>query len=495
MKSVVETLNPTRVRLAVEVPFAELESNIKSAYQRIAAQVTVPGFRKGKVPPVVIDQRIGRPVVLEEAVNEALPKLYGDAIRENDLQPLGQPEVDISEFNDGEELKFTAEVAVRPKITLPEWEGLEVQVDDAVVEDSDVEERLEALRARFGTLVGVERPAADGDFVQIDLNATADGEPIEGGQATGVSYQIGKGGMIDGLDEAVTGLSAGESTTFRTKLVGTHEGEEVDCEVTVTAVKEQQLPELDDEFAQLASEFDTLEELKADVQEQALRAARIEQAMSARDKVLDLLLEKVGDVPLPDELVQEQVEEHFSDGHGDDDHRAEYEEQFRKNLKSQFVLDELVKAENIEVAQDELSSYIIQQAMQQRMDPNQLAQRIVDQGNLPSVMADVARGKALAQVVEKANVVDASGKRVELDRLREDGTIAEPGEDDGAQQVGDSFEFAEIEDDSAAGDQAADADAVEGAEAADDAAEVADDAAEAADGDQDDAGDSGESKA
>ncbi|WP_240759939.1 trigger factor, partial [Phytoactinopolyspora endophytica] len=245
MKSVVETLNPTRVRLAVEVPFTELEPNIQSAYKRISGQVNIPGFRKGKVPPLAIDQFVGRPVVLEEAINDAIPKLYGDAVRENDLEPLGQPELDVSELSDGEELKFTAEVAVRPKIEVPEWEGLEVQVDDIEVTDEDVDKRMDDLRARFGTLVGVERAASDGDFVQIDLNATADGEPVEGGQATGVSYQIGKGGMIEGLDEAITGLSAGDSTTFRTKLVGTHDGQEVDCEVTVTGVKEQQLPELD----------------------------------------------------------------------------------------------------------------------------------------------------------------------------------------------------------------------------------------------------------
>lgn len=468
MKSVVETLNPTRVRLAVEVPFAELEPNIKSAYKRIAAQVTVPGFRKGKVPPLVIDQRIGRPVVLEEAVNEAIPKLYGDAVRENELQPLGQPEVDVSEFNDGDELKFTAEISVRPTITLPDWEGMEVQVDDAVAEDSDIDERLQQLRERFATLAGVDRAAADGDFVQIDLNATTDGEPIEGGQASGVSYQIGKGGMIDGLDEAVTGMSAGETTTFTTTLVGTHAGEEVDCEVTVSAVKEQQLPELDDEFAQLASEFDTFDELKEDVREQALRQKRLDQAMSARDKVLEQLLEKVGEVPVPDEVVESQIEQHFSDGHGDDDHRAEFDEQLRSNLKSQFVLDEVVNAENVEVSQDELTSYIVQQAMQQQTDPNQLAQQLVEQNNLPAVMADVARGKALAQIVEKANVVDSSGSAIELDRLREDGSLVEPGdEDEGSAQVGDSFQFAEIDEDTSGEGDGSDADSPQAA-AADD---------------------------
>jgi trigger factor len=448
VKSVVETLNPTRVRLAVEVPFTELEPNIKAAYKRIAAQVTVPGFRKGKIPPMVIDQRIGRPVVLEEAVNEAIPKLYSDAVRDNDLQPLGQPDVDVSEFSDGEDLKFTAELNVRPAITLPEWEGLEVQVDDVDVTDDDVTERMDALRARFGTLVGVDRAAAEGDFVQIDLDATADGEPVEGGQASGVSYQVGRGGMIDGLDDAVTGLSAGETATFRSTLVGTHDGEEVDVEVKVHAVKEQQLPDLDDDFAQLASEFDTLDELEADLREQALRSARLSQATAARDAVLEALLEKAGDVPLPEELVKSQVDEHMSDGHGDDDHRSEFEDQFRRNLHTQFVLDEVVKAEEIQVGQEELTAYILQQAMQSGVDPNQLAQNLVQNGNLPAVLADVARGKALALVVEKANVVDASGRPVELARLREDGTLAEPGEDDEGLAAG-SFEFAELDEQSA----------------------------------------------
>ncbi|TDD69279.1 trigger factor [Jiangella aurantiaca] len=477
MKSVVETLNPTRVRLAVEVPFAELESNIQSAYKRIAAQVTVPGFRKGKVPPMVIDQRIGRPVVLEEAVNEAIPQIYQDAMRENELTPLAQPEIDQPQFGEGEDLKFTAEVTVKPKIELPEWEGLEVQVDDIAVGDDDINERLDALRARFGTLATVERAAADGDFVQIDLNATDDGEPVEGGQASGVSYQIGRGGMVEGLDDALVGLSAGESKTFRTTLVGTHEGEEVDVEVTVNAVKEQQLPDLDDEFAQLASEFDTLDELRDDIREQALNSKRIEQAMSARDKVLEQVIANAGDVPLPEELIAQQVEDHLADGHGDDDHRAEFEKQMRDNLRQQFVLDELVKAESIEVSQDELSSYIIQQAMRSRVDPNQLAQQLVDQGNLPSIVADVARGKALALAVEKAKVTDASGNAVELNRLREDGTLAEPGEVEGvaAPAVDGSFEFAELDENATdeADAETADADAqaaeAETDEAADDA--------------------------
>jgi trigger factor len=451
VKSVVETLNPTRVKLAVEVPFAELEPSIKSAYNKIAGQVTVPGFRKGKVPPLVIDQRFGRAAVLQEAVNDALPKLYSDAVAEAEIRPLGQPEVDVTEFGDGEDLKFTAEVDVRPEITLPEWEGLEVEVDKFEVADADVDAQMDGLRARFGTLVGVERAAAEGDFVQIDLSATKDGEPVEGGQATGVSYQIGSGEMVDGLDEAVTGLSAGETATFRTSLLGTHEGEEVDCEVTVTAVKEQELPELDDDFAMMASEFDTLEELRADLQQRAEQTKRLEQAVQARDKVLDTLLDKAGDVPLPDTLVAAQIEEHFSDGHGDDDHRAEFEQDLRKNLKAQFVLDELVKAEEVEVSQEELTSYILQRAAQSGMDPNQLAQQYVQSGNLPALMGDVARGKGLALVVEKAKVTDSEGAVVDLSQLQEDGSIGEPdGDDTAAPQVAPGFEFAELDEDAEA---------------------------------------------
>ena len=428
MKSVVETLNPTRVKIAVEVPFEELESNIQAAYKRIGGQITVPGFRKGKVPPPIIDQRVGRPVVLEEAINDAMPGLYSSAVNETELEPLGQPEVEITELNDREELKFTAEVSVKPEFELPEWEGLAIEVDSVHVTDEDVNTRLDDLRARFGTLTGVDRAAGDGDFVQIDLNATADGEPIEGGQAEGVSYQIGRGDMIDGLDEALTGLSAGESTTFSTELLGTHAGEQAQCEVTVHTVKEQELPDVDDDFVQMASEFDTLDELKDDLLEQAEREGRLQQAVEARDKVLDTLLDTVGEIPLPEELITQQVDEHMSDGHGEEGHREEFEQDVRRNLTSQFVLDEIVKREEVQVGQEELTQYVLQRAQQRGVDPNELAQQFVQNGQLQAVVADVARGKGLALVVERANVTDDAGAEVDLNNLREDGTIGEPDE-------------------------------------------------------------------
>jgi trigger factor len=303
VKSATETLSPTRVKLTVEIPFEELRPSLDTAYQKIGKQIQVPGFRKGKVPPVVVDQRIGRAAVLDEAVNDALPKMYMQALEDNELKPLGQPEVDVTNFSDGEVLEFTAEVDIRPEITLPDYSGLQASVADLAVTDDEVEEQLQGLRERFGAFKDLDRPAAEGDHVTIDLVASENGEPIEGGQVEGQSYEVGKGTMVEGLDEALIGLSAGESATFQSQLVGGDlAGKDVDIQVTVHAVKEQELPELDDEFAQTASEFDTVEEMRADLRERLLRAKRLEQASEARDSVLEVLLGQV-EVPLPEGVV------------------------------------------------------------------------------------------------------------------------------------------------------------------------------------------------
>jgi len=454
VKSVAETLGPTRVKLAVEVPFDELKPYLDAAYKSIADQVNVPGFRKGKVPSRIIDQRFGRGAVLQEAINEALPDLYSKAVDEAEITPLGSPEVDVTELEDGDRLEFTAEVDVRPEIDMPEWEGVTLTVDDIVVDEDAISGQLEELRRRFSSLIPVERAAAVGDHVTLDLGARDDdGEPIENGQATGLSYEVGSGTMVEGLDEAVTGLSAGETATFTTQLLGGEDGGvEAEVDVTVTAVKEQELPELDDEFAMLASEFDTLEELKADVEEQLMRGGRLSQALAARDKALEYLLDAV-DVPLPEGLITAQMEEHFADGHGDDEHRAEIEEQARRSLTAQLVLDEVVKATEVQVTQEELTQYLIERAQQSGMSPQDFADQMVRGGNVNAVVADVARGKALALVVEKATVVDESGNVVDLARLQEDGTFADEADeaDDGAQPTA-GMEFAEVVETAQGGD-------------------------------------------
>jgi trigger factor len=427
VKSSVETLNPTRVRLTVEVPFSELKPSLDSAYKRIAAQINIPGFRKGRVPAMVIDQRVGRGVVLEEAVNEHLPKAYNAAVDEHKVKPLGQPELDVTPVEDGADLTFTAEVDVRPEIDLPDYTGIPVTVDDAAVDAADVADQLRSLQARFASLTPVDRPVQDGDFVTIDLWAAHEGEPIEDASATGLSYEVGSGQFLDGLDEVLVGLSAGEAADLRTPLrAGEHVDHDVDVTVTVQSVRERDLPELDDDFAQLASEFDTLTELEADLRRRLEAVKRLQQGVQARDKVLEALLARV-EVPLPDKLVEAQVTDHFGDGHGDEDHRAEFEEQAREALTAQFVLDAIAIKEELSVGEGELSEYIVRNASRYGMTPDAFADQIVSSGQIPAVIGEVVRAKALAHVLEAAEVTDESGNPVDLEALRNDPALSETG--------------------------------------------------------------------
>ncbi|MBS2962798.1 trigger factor [Actinocrinis puniceicyclus] len=436
MKSAVETLDPTRVRLTVEVPFAELKPSLDTAYKRIAEQVTVPGFRKGKVPPRIIDQRLGRGAVLEEAINSALPDLYGQAVQENRLEVVGRPEVEVTEFVDGDQLKFTAEVDVRPEFELPDYKGVEVQVDDVEVSDADVDEQVQALRKRFGTLTGVERAVQDGDYVTIDLLATIDGEELEDGTASAVSYEVGSESMVDGLDEAIIGKSAGESAEFVSTLVGgAHAGEQADIKVTVGAVKARELPELDDEFAQMASEFDTLEELRSDVRSRLERARKFEQGAQARDKVLESVLTQV-EVPLPAKTVEaeiawrnEQLDEQIQragmtregffklQDQEPEAFAADLDKQVRDGMKAQFVLDRLADKEELSVNQAELTQHLIERASGSGLSPDQFAKQVVDSGQVPALVGEVRRGKALRLILENAQVKDASGNTVDLSEL------------------------------------------------------------------------------
>ncbi len=419
MKSAAENLTPTRVKLTVEVPYEELKPSIDAAYKSIGSQVQVPGFRKGKVPARIIDQRVGRGAVLQEAINEALPQFFGQAVDETEVKPVGQPEVDVTQVpaDEGMELHFTVEVDVRPEIELPDYAGISVEVDEVAVSDEDIEERLTELRERFGTLTGVDRAVESGDFVSLDLSAAIDGEEID--SVTGVSYEVGSGNMLEGLDDALLGMGADETKAFTAPLAGGDlAGSEADCTVTVQSVKVRELPPLDDDFAQLASEFDTLEELRADLTRQAEEAKKVEQGVQARDRVLEKLLESV-EVPLPESIVEAEVTQHLENESRleDDEHRAEVEESTRKALRAQFLLDALAEKEEVEVGQNELIEYLIQSAQQYGMDPNQFAQAIDQQGQVPAMVGEVARRKALAAVLDKAEVVDTAGTAIDLDEL------------------------------------------------------------------------------
>lgn len=451
MKSTTESLSPTRIKLTIEVPFEEFETNLKAAYKTIGSQISIPGFRKGKVPAAVVDQRVGRGAVLDEAINSALPGWYNQALQESKIQPLSQPEIDLTKFADGEPIEVTAELDVRPEITLPDVSAISVEVEDAEVADADVDEQIDALRERFGTFTEVERAAQDGDFVTIDLSAaTKDGEAIEEAQAPGLPYTIGKATMLDGLDEALTGLSKGDSKTFATELVGgDRKGDEVDVTVVLQDIKEQQLPEVDDEFAQMASEFDTVAELRADLTERVTRGKRMQQAAEARDLVLDEVISKV-DAPLPEGVVTEeltarrqQVEQQLAyagrtladylddQEQTEDEFEAELEKSVRDSLIAQFVLDQLVESNEIGIDDSELTQHIMRRAQQSGEDPNSFIQHIMEHNHVPEMVSEVLRGKALASLVESAKVTDKSGNTLDLSKLQADGSIAtdEPAED------------------------------------------------------------------
>jgi trigger factor len=421
------------------VPFEDLKSSLDAAYKAIAQQVRVPGFRPGKVPARIIDQRVGRAAVLQEAVNDALPRLYTEAAREHELRVLGQPDIDISKLEDNESLSFTAEVDVRPSIELPPLDGIAVSVEDAVVSDADVDEQLTSLRERFGTLKGVERPVENGDYVSLDLKTVVDGEELESGAASGLSYVVGSGDLVDGLDEAILGKSSGESATFTTTLRnGEKAGAEAEVTVTVNSVKTKELPALDDDFATLASEFDTIDELRADLRERLARVKRFEQGAQARDRLLEHLVESV-EFPLPESAVKAEVESREHDvvhqlGHDDElfdrflsmqgKTREQFQEELRadaeKSVRAQFVLDAVADQEQVQVGDGELTEYLVRQAARYQIAPQEFADQIVKAGNLPLLYADVRRNKALAQLLESAVVTDASGNRVDLNALRED---------------------------------------------------------------------------
>ncbi|WP_244932034.1 trigger factor [Nocardioides sp. W7] len=445
MKSAVETLSPTRAKLTVEVPFEELKPSLDAAYKQIAQQINVPGFRRGKVPPMVIDRQVGRGAVLDQAINDALPKKYIEALQANSLEPLAQPEVEVTKLEDNEVLEFTAEVDVKPTIELPAYEGLAAEVEDSVVTDEDVDQQVKSLQERFATLADVERPAADGDFVVLDLKATQNGEVLEGAEVTGMSYQVGRGGMLDGLDEALTGMSAGEEKTFSSELVGGDlVGEPVEVLVSISQVQEQELPELDDDFAQLASEFDTVAELTDDVRVRLANGKRLEQAAAARDAVLEALLEQV-EVPLPETMVadelnarRENVEQQLAmagitmekyledEGQTVEEFEADLERRVRDAVAAQFLLDEVAKKEELGVDQNELSQHLVRRAQQSGQDPQEFANHMFEHNHIPDLVQEILRGKALARIVESAVVKDASGNVVELKNLRPDGTIGEP---------------------------------------------------------------------
>ncbi len=438
MPSTVEQLSPTRVKLTVEIPFDDLKPHLDKAYKEIAGQVNIPGFRKGKVPASVIDQRFGRGVVLQEAINEALPQAYYAAIADSNIIPLGQPDVDVTKLEDNELVEFTAEVDIRPEFDLPDFSTLEATVDAPEIGEDAIEERINLLRQRFATTTDVDRAAADGDVLTIDLVASQDGKELDDATASGITYKIGEGvGMLDGLDEAVTGLSVGESKTFTSQLVGGEfRGQDAEITVTVGKVSEQELPDVDDEFAQMISEFDTVEEMREDLRKAVENQAAAEQLADARDKVLEAALEKT-EFELPQALLtseletrRNQIEQQLARGgltveaylEQAEDEEAQTAEEFWKTIderseqavRAQMLLDKFADDNALEVSQQELTELIFRKAQENNHSPQDEINHMMEHNHMADWMQEIRRGKALASICAAATVVDTEGNTVDM---------------------------------------------------------------------------------
>jgi trigger factor len=450
--STVEQLSPTRVKITVEVPFADLKPSMDKAYAEIAKSISIPGFRRGKVPPMVIDQRFGRGAVIQEAFNDSWMRFYGAAVSENQLAPVAQPELEVTKLEDGDLIEFTAEVDVRPDFELPDFSTVQVTVDAIDVPESQVDEQIDVLRNRFGSREVVERPAADGDVVTINLVASQNGEPLPDATAEGLEYILGSGEMLDGLDDAVTGLSAGESATFTSTLVGGPlKDESAEIEVTVTQVQQQELPAVDDELAQQASEFDTVEELRGSIRERLTAAARLDQGARARDAVLEELITRL-DIEVPENLLaseldarrqqitgqlgqaQLSLEQYLAEAEEnqtEDEFWADVEKRSTQALKAQMILDKIAEERQLGVDQNDLTQHILRKAQAENASPQQIADHLQEHPHhIEEYMTEIRRGKALGLIVESATVTDSNGEPVELAKLREDGTLVEASADD-----------------------------------------------------------------
>lgn len=460
VNSTVEKLSPTRVKLHITVTPDELRPSITHAYEHIAQDVQIPGFRKGKVPAPIIDQRIGRTAVLEHAVSEGLDGFYREAVTANELRVLGRPSAEVTEWPSDKDfsgdLAVEVEVDVRPDFELPALEGTTLEVDAVEVDEAAVEEELDRLRARFGTLVTVDRPAAKGDFVELDLVATIDGNEID--RAEGVSYELGSGELLEGIDEAIDSLTAGEDTTFRSKLVGgDHAGEEAEVSVSVKAVKERELPEADDDFAQIASEFDTIAELRESLVERVSQQSVFTQGSAARDKLIEHLLANV-EIPVPPQLIEDEVHNHLEGENRleDDEHRAEVTEASEKQFKTQMLLDKVAETFQVQVSQEELTQYLVQSAAQYGMAPQEFVNALQQGNQLPAMVGEVARNKALAVALGKVTVVDTNGKTVDLTGFVavEDDEQAEEDVVEEAEEIADAAADAAVEAEEAAAEEA-----------------------------------------
>lgn len=435
MKTTVDKLSDTRVKLTVNVPFAELDQEIDQAYAAIAQQVSIPGFRKGKAPRQLIDARFGRGPILEQVVNDMLPSRYEQAVQSEDLKVIGQPDVDISKIEDKDFVEFTAEVDVRPEFEVPDFSEISITVPAIKAGEEDVDKALEDLAERFGELKDTKRKMKTGDYAIIDITAEVDGEKIEDASTEGLSYSIGDDNLIKGLDTALRGMKTGEDNEFTSTIQsGEHKDEEATFKVHVQQTKERKLPDMDDEFAQMASEHDTIEELREATKTEVEESKKAEQAGQIRDEVLKAALADV-DFELPQSVVDEQAHAQLHQILGQLAHdekalaqlleaqgtsREEFDKQTREqaeeSVRTQIFLDAVAEKEEPEVSQQELSDHILFTAQSYGMDPNQFIQQLQSNGQIANLFSDVRRGKALAAAICRTTVKDEEGNDVDVEQ-------------------------------------------------------------------------------
>ena len=418
MKSSVEKISPTRIKLSIDVEISELKPYIDSAYKTISERLNIPGFRKGHIPPAMVDQRVGRAGVIDEAITASLSPLYSQAIKDNEIHVIGRPTVEITSVKEDEGFSFTSEVDVRPELTLPNFSEITLTVDDVEATEEEINIQIEQLRTHFGTLTTVEKKIESGDFVAINLLAKINGEEIEGGTANDISYEVGTNQMVDGMDEAIIGLSAGEKTTFDTQLVGQKDDEKGTVTVEINAVKKRDLAELNEDFAKLASEFETLAELRADISQRVLKMKKVNQGTQARDLLVEKLTKDI-QIPLPQNVIDDEVNAHL-EGEGrleDDKHRAEVTEEVTTSLTREILFDNIIQAEQVSVNENELTEYLFRASQRYGMTPEQFIKEVTDANQVTTMVAEVARAKALAGVLARVKVVTTSGKPVDLEDL------------------------------------------------------------------------------
>ena len=490
MPSTVEQLSQSRVKLTIEIPFVELQPHLDKAYREIAQSVNIPGFRRGKVPPAIIDQRFGRGAVLQDAINAALPPAYGRAVEEAQLVTLGEPDVEVTKLEDGQLVEFTAEVDVRPDFELPDFSTLSATVSAVADREAEIDERIEMMRQRFATRSDVERAADTGDIVTLDIKASQDGKEIVDAQADGIAYKVGAEGMIEGIDEAVRGTQAGDEVTFPSKLVGgPFKGQEAELHVVIHKVQEEKLPEVDDEFAQLISEFDTVEEMREDLGKRVDQMARMEQVQEASDKVLEDLVAKL-EFQVPQGLLDAEVKarteqisnqlaqagytlEHYLEENEEEAATpeafwADVAENTAKALKAQIVLDKLADEQGITVGQQELTEMLFRRAAQNGSSPEQEMQHMMEHGHTQEWLQEIRRTKALRAIVVAATVTDEAGAVVDITAIGPDGTLVADAEEADETDQADETEPADEQSDAAESAASADsADSPESAESAD----------------------------